>query len=142
MKKCPIIFLDIDGVLMTKPQPCVTREWNAQACRNFRELLAELPEAHIVISSSRRCGRNLVQLQEALGTVGICAERVIDRTRELPGQGRGAEIAEWVDAYPGHSYVIFDDNPIHGEVSQRLILIDFRYGLRGCDCRRAVEALV
>lgn len=94
-----ILFLDFDGVLQT---PALESWQEMELCGGLQALLAELPDLDIVVSSSHREGRSLIDLRNLLPE--SIRQRVIDATPMTPRcrarSGRQAEIESWLAAHP------------------------------------------
>ncbi len=115
-----IIFLDIDGVLVTKESfynkpigNCNYPQFDDGAVGQLNKLIKKT-KAGIVISSTWRHGRTVSQLQEMLSTQGVVG-KVIGKTASLPDEEypRGQEILAWVKAQPHtikHFVAIDDDS--------------------------------
>lgn len=120
-----IIFLDIDGVLVTwgslgrweksgpsKSRDCAMMDPKCVAILN--EVLAET-KTQIVVSSSWRIGRTKEQIIETLQEAGVISPPVIDMTPRRHDGKRGLEIQEWLNhqAYASirtiEKFVILDD---------------------------------
>jgi hypothetical protein len=104
-----IIFLDIDGVLVTWES---LRIWGLSGPTKSRsggmldpksvKVLNEIIEdtgANIVISSSWRIGRTLEALKSDLTEGGVNCSTMIDFTPRRNDAKRGLEIQEWLNHY-------------------------------------------
>lgn len=125
METCPIIFLDIDGVLNC--QEFYTRTRGANMAPDLAstyplcefdpvriELLNDLckeTEAKIVISSSWRHGRDISEMRNIFNELKCTAE-IIDYTPNLRGEHylRGNEIYAWVNEHSEELYGVFGSN--------------------------------
>ena len=95
-----IIFLDIDGVLVT--QDCICQPgWPHKPdprCVAALNRLLELSGALIVVSSSWRVGRTRIELCDLLNDWGIIPGHILDRTGHTNFEDkRGDEIRAWLD---------------------------------------------
>lgn len=143
-----ILFLDIDGVLNSAPfvHSQRTREdtrpfpLNTLDPKHVVHLNAafDLRPYEIVVSSSWRVGRRIIELREILIGVGVKAP-VIDKTDVIPGAQRGAEIQHWIE-YAGHEgpFVILDDNSDMEPYMDKLVKTSWQEGL----CAHHVEKIV
>lgn len=136
-----VIFLDVDGVLITgklgwnKPDP---------ECVSALNRLIEKTGAHIVVSSCWRIGREVIELRELLASWGVIG-KVIDRTKEFQEQ-RGYEIGDWLmerDKHRGdvEGFVILDDDADMAGLKNKLVQTDFRTGLQDIHITKATEIL-
>jgi len=152
-----IIFLDIDGVLVTRRfrerdpgKPLADPSCVAQLNR-----IVEATEARIVLSSSWRY-HGLHEMRMILGLWGVRGE-MIDLTPDLnrepeAGAGsrncvpvpRGREIAEWLrlnDHDGSATIVILDDDADMEHLLPRLVKSDYAFGLTEAHAERAIEML-
>lgn len=119
-----IIFLDIDGVLVTWDS---LHEWGLSRPTKSRsggmldpgpvKILNEIIEktgASIVISSSWRIGRTLDKLKEDLAEGGVNCSTMIDFTPRRNDAKRGLEIQEWLN----HHYFITKTQP------EKMVILD------------------
>ena len=134
-----VVFLDIDGVLAP------IRRWDryGDLDRGCVRVLNEIvgTGADVVVSSTWRHGKTVVELQEMLEAAGFIG-CVIDKTPvgEL-GAGRGDEIAAWLAEHPVGGYVIIDDHGDMGELRSQLVLTHPARGLQPADVPRAIGIL-
>jgi hypothetical protein len=141
----PIIFLDIDGVLnnpgcyliasgsRTPPDP---------KCVEALNYITESSGARIVVSSSWRIGREVIELRELLIGWGVKAP-VISKTPYL-GTMRGLEIADWLLRHEGtryypSSFIVLDDDPDAEPFLDHLIQTAGHIGLTMADAERAIR---
>ena len=136
-----MIFLDIDGVLAP------IRRWDRYgdldpAClRALNEIVAS-SRADVVVSSTWRHGKTVAELQEMLEAGGF-AGFVLDKTpADLPGGGRGDEIAAWLAEHAVDGYVIIDDHADMGELRTHLVQTHPAHGLQPADVARAIAILM
>lgn len=149
-----VLFLDIDGVLNSRQQiKALYRRGEHQglitdfcpiACSNLLEVLTEVHDLKIVISSSWRIGKTTEQLQDILMEQGIPPERIIDCTPinydDPEKDERGYEIQAWLDKNPDvTSFVIVDDNSDMAHLKHRLVQTDHWHGLMLRDAQRIID---
>ena len=118
-----VIFLDIDGVLVTRnsikyqylnfPDDTNIR-FSKNAVRNLNKLI-RLTKAKIVISSTWRLFHSLEELQNIFKKQGITGEIIsttsIERAPVEEDIPRGQKIAGWLAQHPEiEKYVIIDDD--------------------------------
>jgi hypothetical protein len=117
-----IIFLDIDGVLITRRNGSLTsidseqnpNGFDENAVRNLNRLIKETG-ARIVISSSSRLTNSIRQLGVILQCGGVVDPPVLDVTpfvinTETRRSHRGREILSWLEKNPSVTdYVVIDD---------------------------------
>lgn len=118
-----IIFLDIDGVLVTRnsikyqylnfPDETSIR-FSKKAVKNLNKLI-RLTGAKIVISSTWRLFHSLEELQKIFVEQSIKGEIIsttsIERAPVEEDIPRGQKIADWLEQNPGvKQYVIIDDD--------------------------------
>ena len=118
-----IIFLDIDGVLVTRnsikyqylnfPDEDGIR-FSKKAVKNLNKLI-RLTKAKIVISSTWRLFHTLEELQNIFKIQGIKGEIIsttsIDKATVEEDIPRGQKIADWLEQHSGiDQYVIIDDD--------------------------------
>jgi hypothetical protein len=136
-----VIFLDIDGVLAP------IRRWDRYgdldpACIQVLNEIVASGGADVVVSSTWRHGKTVTDLQEMLEAQGF-AGRVLDKTpSDLPGAGRGEEIAAWLAEHAVGGYVIIDDHANMGKLHGRLVQTHPAHGLQPADVPRAVAMLM
>ena len=136
-----MIFLDIDGVLGP------IRQWDRYgdldpACIRVLNEIVLGGAAEVVVSSTWRYGRSVVELQAMLDASGFTGT-VLDKTPTGgPGADRGDEIAAWLARHAVDGYVIIDDHVDMGELRPRLVLTHPAHGLRPADVPRALATLM
>ena len=151
MKALRIVFLDIDGVLLTgrysfrAGQPGgAKRPADPEAVSALNQILSQTG-AVIVVSSTWRLDYTLAEMTDALRRWGV-AGLVLDQTPEAAGAVRGEEIRAWLahTAETGRfvidSYVILVDEDEDGS-SDRLVQTRFEEGLTMDHAQRAIELL-
>ncbi len=143
----PVIFLDIDGVLVTfdsmRAKPTFPQPFDPRAVNALKRII-RLTKAKIVVSSSwRLLHPKFVDLpryfahQSLPRPVGMTPDV---RTAEEPA--RGIEIQTWIDRtrFKG-PFVILDDSSDMAHLMNRLVLTDGLIGLTNQDATRAIEIL-
>jgi len=136
-----VVFLDIDGVLAP------IRRWDRYgdlepACVEVLNEIVASARADVVVSSTWRYGKMVVELQAMLEAEGFTG-RVVDKTPTVaPGAGRGEEIAAWLAEHAVAGYVIIDDHIDMGELRTELVLTHPSHGLQPADAPRAIEILM
>jgi hypothetical protein len=136
-----VIFLDIDGVLAP------IRRWDRYgdldpACIRVLNDIVASGGAEVVVSSTWRHGKTVVELQEMLDARGF-AGCVVDKTpSDLSGAGRGEEIAAWLAGHAVDGFVIIDDHGDMGELRTHLVQTHPARGLQPADGRRAIAVLM
>jgi hypothetical protein len=129
-----LIFLDIDGVLVTSNSLIPSNQYfghtfDKTCVQNLVEIL-NATGAKVVISSSWREGRTLAQLQSIFKSNGI-EDCVIGLTPSFDnGTIRGTEIKAYLDGCNGiDCFVIIDDEEKTGDLEPFLIETEFRTGI-------------
>ncbi|MCM3268818.1 HAD domain-containing protein [Paenibacillus elgii] len=144
-----IIFLDIDGVLVTSRHMVQSKkyfghEFDPECVRNLQEIL-EKTEAKIVVSSSWREGRILKQLQSIFEINGI--KKVVGMTPIIEGAIRGKEIKEYLNdilnsGVEVDKFVIIDDEEEMGELDDHLVETSFETGITKAIADKVIHFLV
>lgn len=144
-----VLFLDIDGVLNSHQSiraqfrrggKCASGRdmpFCEISCSNLDEILARIPDLHIVVSSTWRIGRTLEELKKDLRGTGIAATRIIGMTPSgrMSYRARGNEIQEYMDDLVADGweavtqFVIVDDNSDMVHLADHLVQTDGRMGL-------------
>ena len=136
-----VIFLDIDGVLAP------IRRWDRYgdldpACIQVLNEIVAGGRAEVVVASTWRYGKTVAELQELLDAQGF-AGCVVDKTpTDMPGAGRGDEIAAWLEEHVVGGYVIIDDHGDMGELRTHLVQTHPAHGLQPADASRAIAVLM
>ena len=136
-----VIFLDIDGVLAP------IRRWDRYgdldpACIQVLNEIVAGGRAEVVVASTWRHGKTVAELQELLDAQGF-AGCVVDKTpTDMPGAGRGDEIAAWLEEHAVGGYVIIDDHGDMGELRTHLVQTHPAHGLQPADASRAIAVLM
>lgn len=152
-----VLFLDVDGVLVTEASAryyrwlrrnkqeddSSFRKWCPIATNNLRTLMARVPKMKIVLSSSWRHGRTPMQCSELLTARGLDGSCCIGRTGEsIDGRVRGDEIQEWLSEHPEVTkFAILDDDDDMGHLWMKLVLTDSRVGITLNDNDKIAELL-
>lgn len=112
------------------------RQLDSRAIRWLNRVTRQ-PNVGVVVSSTWRHGYKEKGLQLLLESRGF-EGKVIGRTLDLWGQGRGNEIQHWIDSNPGRvrSLAILDDDSDMGHLLPRLVKTSNRIGLRPADVER------
>lgn len=136
-----VIFLDVDGVLITGQIDWKTP--NPECIANLN-LLIERTGAQIVVSSCWRSGRTLLELRDLFHQWGVRGP-VIGRTDEFM-EWRGLEIAQWLKERARErgdvgSFVIIDDDADMGDLLPKLVQTKFHTGLTAEDVQKAIDIL-
>jgi len=135
-----VIFLDIDGVLAP------IRSWDRYgdldaACIQVLNEIVARGGADVVVSSTWRYSRTVMQMQALLDAKGFSGH-VLDTTpTDTPGASRGEEIAAWLARHEIPGCVIIDDHADMGELRSHLVQTHPVHGLRPSDVPRAVAVL-
>jgi predicted dinucleotide-utilizing enzyme len=160
-----VIFLDFDGVLVTKASQARYKAWYNRTPEELRQsrldrdcmkidddaiaalkLIIEETGAKIVVSSSWRIGRTLEHIATVLRANNFHHE-IIGKTptRDRKSIGRGGQIQKWLDKTERdiESFVILDDNSDMAHLMDRLVQCDCpsQIGLTLDDAQRAVDLL-
>lgn len=157
-----IIFLDIDGVLITQNDIAEAKRmgWRYQwpSAYRVRQLnrIHEMTQARIVVSSAWRfrsefphefMGATLRSWEIRARLFALTPSEVRESIRVRYPNLRAAEIAEWL-AYADtslpvsvDSFVILDDGSDMGDLSDRLVKCDFETGLTEELADKAIEML-
>jgi hypothetical protein len=146
-----IIFLDCDGVLNSRER------WEAADVESLKprekwtridplaverlKRIVEATGAKIVVSSVWRL-YYYTELRRYLGRKGL-RHAVIGLTGRLPGEVRGEEIQQWMNAngVKAEDIVILDDDSDMGDLMPRLVKTTFQYGLLDEHVEQAIEVL-
>ncbi len=156
-----VIFLDIDGVLITSNNVLYglteiydstdrNNGFDNAAVRNLNRLL-DMTDARIVISSSLRLTNSVPQLVSIMKYGGVKNPHVIGVTpfvadRKTKRSHRGTEILVWLSNNPNvNDYIVIDDcdnGYLSGIPHERIVKTTYRNGFGSEDAyRRAVAVL-
>lgn len=117
----PVVFLDIDGVVVTKRSLLDGPKTADPSCVARLNSLISETNADVVVSSSWRMAHTIEFIRETLCAAGFSfPERIIDRTEHLTYRvengtvtaraERHDEIRAWLSVNPRDSFVILDDD--------------------------------
>ncbi|NBC06453.1 MAG: hypothetical protein GVY26_04595 [Bacteroidetes bacterium] len=149
-----IIFLDIDGVLINIFPPWRADEvdedgyskFNETLTANLQSLLGFKPDLKVVLSSSRRIGKDLSRLEAIFAFRGIKG-KLIDKIPD-PDEthlSRAQEISRYIDKHRVKNFLIIDDDKSLLQLSERyqkgLILTNYREGFNAA-CLKAAMAKI
>ncbi len=138
-----MIFLDIDGVLVTPSSSFRRRvtgiDAQPEAVAALDELVASTG-AQVVVSSTWRLDHSVEELREVLSSWGVRAEV---RGVTPSGRYRCEEIQAWLDGCsdPVGKFVIIDDMSDMGHLAAYLVATDFEIGLTPDLAKQAHELL-
>ncbi|WP_421948873.1 HAD domain-containing protein [Phaeodactylibacter xiamenensis] len=146
-----IIFLDLDGVLIN-PFPAWKPDeedrdgyarFNPDCTAHLRTLLEAYPALKIVISSSRRVGKSLEELEAIFAFRGI-KNKVIGKIPE-PGEqylSRAEEIVQYVGQQGLRHFLILDDDrsllQLPTAYAPYLVLTEYRAGFDEACLEKAI----
>jgi hypothetical protein len=148
-----VIFLDFDGVLVTRHSWLVHSAEQARAdpdCVRHLNRITTATQASIVVSSTWRHGKTLKGIQEILESWEV-AGNVVGMTpvlRRTEGRfsfsaTRGQEIHAWLEAHAEtKKFVILDDDSDIAPYMHRLVKTDIETGLTEAHVPRAIEMLL
>lgn len=114
----PVIFLDVDGVLIAYPEGEHTPpQFTPRCVEAFKTILEAVPRARVVLSSTWRWPQHVNRLHEQWVANGFPEILAIDGTPDTRGNPevsplyrRGLEIKAWLDAHPDVGWwVVIDD---------------------------------
>lgn len=131
-----VIFLDIDGVLVTKQSILANRHIHPhdfdKDCVNVLNHILFETGAKIVISSTWRLFWNMSELKEHFSKFGIDPDVIIDITPDFnQSMARGLEIAWWLRNHSEvEDFVIIDDDNDMHHLSLFLVQTNMDGGLR------------
>ncbi|QQE81212.1 HAD domain-containing protein [Alicyclobacillus sp. SO9] len=144
-----VIFLDIDGVLVTsrhfvQSQKYFGHEFDPVCVENLKLILSQT-NAKIVVSSSWREGRTLKNLEAIFDANGL-ENCLVGQTPLLEFGTREDEIQTYIDEMRGtefevQQFVIIDDEEEMNRLVSHLVRTDFQTGLTSETVLSAVEHL-
>lgn len=139
-----IIFLDINGVVLTIPPDGhfeVELEPSANAISNLN-LLVQVTGAEVVVTSTWRIGRTVDELESLLKSWGYRGS-VLDKTKNGDGdEDRGYDIRNWLSRHEVESFVVIDDDRTDlEEFARHLVSPRPDVGLQLHDVSEAVRIL-
>lgn len=139
-----VIFLDVDGVLITAKRCRQGFGIVEPSCVAAVNSLIEQTGAAIVLSSCWRIGCNTrIEVCDLLNGWGVKG-KVLGSTPHSYDKTRGEEIQQWLDEnerYPVESFVILDDDSDMGQLMPRLVKSTFTDGFTSAHIAEAVEKL-
>ena len=149
----PVVFLDIDGVLVVKqpgafmcnPQSRngpvrgpMSSAWSPEAVSALNKLCVEV-NALVVVCSSRRQQHDC---RETLRNAGVRVSFHTDWRTDSDGPLRQDEIRRWLSRNRQPPFVVLDDWPDElREITPHVVRPDFRTGLSDMDCAFARQIL-
>jgi hypothetical protein len=149
----PIIFLDIDGVMIAYPEGGLTNPVFTPRCvEAFRMILTAFPSAKVVFSTTWRLPNNVKRLHQQWLEHGFPESLAIDGTPDLRQDpsvrrlhSRGLEIQRWLEVNPGAArWVVIDDDRMAIEEiidNDRCVFTNPTCGLTDEDAERAAYIL-
>lgn len=138
-----VIFLDIDGVLISRRY--ASRNTADPRCIEELNRITDTTGAEIVVSSSWK-HHGLQKITLILKQWGVAGD-IIDMTPDAEeGYDRKWEIMTWLDRagfyrWTDSSFVVIDDEPDAFPVESYSVLTDFESGLNQIDADRAIAIL-
>ena len=145
----PVVFLDIDGVIVVKrlvrrtvrilrTPPSRMGVISSTAVANLNALAAR-SGATFVVSSTWRAADDCL---DKLDRMGVQVPYHQDWRTDADGPCRGAEIARWLKAHGEPTYCVLDDFTAgEGLPHDRLVLVNYKIGLSALDTQRALALL-
>ena len=142
----PIIFLDLDGVLIGDDfRPTVPVRHLDPSRVDMLNTLVQMWDAQIVLTTSWRHPMGLTQeIVDVLARDGLKEpSRIIGQTPYLPGGSRSEEIRAWLQAnWNGQpNFVILEDLELDTELSFLQVRCDPKTGFSDDDAVRAIQIL-
>ena len=166
-RKKSLIFLDIDGVLVSKRCLCgdydeadetlflpsahsgVITPIEKQCIKNLKRIIDSCHSKICISSTWREDERMTAFLLEALRDGGIDTSVVVIGSTDSLGSmrgGRGAEITEFLKKNPANDYIILDDDHADSfarfELTHRFIKTDIDEGLSSMNVEEALRLLL
>ena len=142
---CKILFLDFDGVLNSERSANQTgnRYKFAKDSIAALNMVLQLTEARIVVTSSWRESWTLIENAAFLENAGIVKGRVVGKTAVLENKERGSDIDSWLRSAPYaiKSFAILDDRDDMATHKHRLVRIDPKIGLTMELANRVIDLL-
>ena len=149
----PVIFLDIDGVLVPDGEGVPScHQFLPRCVEALRSILTAVPRAKIVYATTWRLPLHVNRLHEQWTAHGFPEGLAIDGTPDLREETsvpriyrRGHEIRAWLEAHPEVTrWVVVDDErlgiePVLG--NERCVFTNPDRGVTTGDAERAVEIL-
>lgn len=127
---CPLVFLDIDGVMnttITCLKHCSGEVFAAEAVMALRWLIRRSEARVVVTSTRRRAGLAAMRELFSRNALDEVAKRIDGLTPLLASHDtddfREEEICQWLECHgSGRPFVILDDKPLVGPLAARLVL--------------------
>ena len=153
LSSTPIVFLDIDGVLIAYPHGDERGvQFTPHCLEVFRSILDADPGIRVVFSTTWRLGHHANRLHEQWVASGLNPEVCIDGTPDLSedfeahrANLRGKEIEAWLQAHPNRGrWVVIDDDRMGIEPildSRRCVFTNPQLGLQRSDAARVGQIL-
>lgn len=149
----PILFLDIDGVLIAYSKVDYSRpNFTPKCVEAFKAIVNAVPDVCIVLSSTWRLPQHINRLHELWVDHGLSESLIIDATPDSrndptisPLHRRGLEIKAWLDTNPNTiQWVVLDDDrysiePVLG--TDRCVYTNSARGLNSDDAQNAIGIL-
>ena len=114
------------------------------ACSNFQNILENVPDLKIVISSTWRLFHEIEEWDKIAHRIPLIKGSIIDKTPVLDGKQRGDEIYFWLEKN-GHlntKYVVVDDDGDMDKVKNNFFKIDHDHGLTWKDSQKIINHLM
>ncbi len=149
----PILFLDIDGVLVPCPAGDYTPPAFSPRCVDaLKSIIAAVPGLRIVFSTTWRLPEHVNRLHHEWTAHGLPAGTTLDATPDLRNapaipriHRRGREILAWLDAHPHITrWAVIDDERLAIEPvipASRCIFTNPARGLEFRDAEAAITIL-
>ena len=135
-----VLFLGIDGVINTFPNPSTVGDFNKKACAQLNRLLEAENDLKIVISSSWRV-YGLDAVKDILEHNGISSEAVIGCTGDIKATIM-EEIEDWLDQNTDiTTFVILDNEKNFGNLSPHLVRTNSFTGITARDVKAVSKIL-
>ena len=140
-----IIFLDIDGVLVSYKSACQFGHYRTFLPSSVDALnhILESTGAQIVISSAWRIQHDFNELKAIFSQQGIDSSKIIDTTPRTASRLRGDEIGSWLKTFEGavKSFIIIDDDSDMTDYPDQLVKTTFEDGLTMAHANMAIKML-
>ena len=149
----PILFLDIDGVLIAYPEDeAMSPHFTPRCVAALKKVIKAVPEMKIVFSSTWRLPEHVARLREQWTAHGLPPELTLDGTPDTRRDSavamrtrRGVEIRAWLEAHPEvKQWVAIDDDRegIGSLIEEaRCVFTDLRDGFTEDQAARVVAML-
>jgi hypothetical protein len=150
-KNLKLLFLDIDGVLVTcRHRRTLKKNFDSfdPVCVDYLNIILHKTNPSIIITSTWRYLYSLVELKKHFKTNGINNNFILGITPQLDTKGgaiipRGKEIKSWLEKNTKESYKIsiLDDISDMEQYSPFLVQTDFETGIKEEHMKRVIEML-